>query len=64
MRPLMTIEYAREVLKVEAEAIQSLISRLDDSFLEAVETITACQGHLVITGMGKAGLIGQHCDIW
>ena len=59
MRPLMTIEYAREVLKVEAEAIQSLISRLDDSFLEAVETITACQGHLVITGMGKAGLIGQ-----
>ncbi len=55
----MTIEYAREVLKVEAEAIQSLISRLDDSFLEAVETITACQGHLVITGMGKAGLIGQ-----
>lgn len=59
MRPLMTIEYAREVLKVEAEAIQSLIPRLDDSFLEAVETITACQGHLVITGMGKAGLIGQ-----
>ncbi len=41
MRPLMTIEYAREVLKVEADAIQSLISRLDDSFLSAVEAITS-----------------------
>ena len=57
--PLMTIEYAREVLLVEAKAIESLVERLNENFLTAVETITACKGHLVITGMGKAGLIGQ-----
>ena len=59
MGPLMTIEYAREVLLVEAKAIESLVERLNENFLTAVETITACKGHLVITGMGKAGLIGQ-----
>jgi arabinose-5-phosphate isomerase len=50
---------AREVLRIEAEAIQRLIPRLGHAFDEAVRLILACKGRLVVTGMGKAGLIGQ-----
>lgn len=50
---------ARHVLKVEAEAVLALIDRLDERFERAVEMILACQGRVVITGMGKSGLICQ-----
>lgn len=50
---------ARHVLKVEAEAVLALIDRLDERFERAVEMVLACQGRVVITGMGKSGLICQ-----
>ncbi|MCQ9208547.1 MAG: KpsF/GutQ family sugar-phosphate isomerase, partial [Omnitrophica bacterium] len=50
---------AKEVLRVEAEAISSLIKRLDVNFQRAVEYLYACKGRIVVTGMGKAGIIGQ-----
>lgn len=53
------IETAKKVLKTEAEAILALIDRLDGGFSRAVEMILACQGRVVITGMGKSGLICQ-----
>ncbi|KAA3611590.1 MAG: KpsF/GutQ family sugar-phosphate isomerase [Planctomycetota bacterium] len=49
----------QEVLRLEAKAIETLSASLGDSFLEACEWILACQGRVVVTGMGKAGLIGQ-----
>jgi len=52
-------ETARRVLEIEAEAIRSLIPRLDESFDRAVETLFQCTGRVVVTGMGKSGLIGQ-----
>ncbi len=55
----MNLDPAREVLKVEADAILSLIPRIGESFEKAAEAIAACKGHVVVTGMGKAGLIGQ-----
>lgn len=55
----MIIEQAREVLRVEAEAISMLIPRIGDQFIEAVEMILSCEGRVVVTGMGKSGLIGQ-----
>lgn len=55
----MSLEEARDVLRAEAQAIEALAGRLGPEFLKAVETIRACRGHLVVTGMGKAGLIGQ-----
>ncbi|HXG62147.1 MAG TPA: KpsF/GutQ family sugar-phosphate isomerase [Planctomycetota bacterium] len=55
----MSLEEAREVLRAEARAIQALADRLGPEFLQAVEAIRACRGHLVVTGMGKAGLVGQ-----
>ena len=55
----MNRDKAREILKIEAAAILSLVERMGPEFDAAVETIIACKGHLVVTGMGKAGLVGQ-----
>lgn len=53
------IETAKNVLQVEADAIMALSDRLDHRFEKAVEMILECRGRVVITGMGKSGLICQ-----
>jgi arabinose-5-phosphate isomerase len=55
----MDLEKAREVLRTEAQALLALAGRLGADFESAVSAIAACKGHLVVTGMGKAGLVGQ-----
>lgn len=55
----MIIEQAKEVLRMEAEAISALIPRIGSNFTAAVEMILACEGRVIVTGMGKSGLIGQ-----
>jgi len=50
---------ARDILRREAEALLSLADRLDVSFSVAIDLLFACQGSVIVTGMGKAGLIGQ-----
>jgi arabinose-5-phosphate isomerase len=45
------------VLKIEAKGISALGERLDDSFLRAVELLYNCQGKVVVTGMGKSGIV-------
>lgn len=55
----MIIENAREVLAIEAAAVERLIPRIDDQFAETVKMILACKGRLIVTGMGKSGLIGK-----
>lgn len=50
---------ARDVLAIEAAAITRLASRLDDSFSAAVALILACEGRVVVSGMGKSGHIGN-----
>jgi len=54
-----TIETAKKVLRIEAEAIEALIDRISDSFEKAVEIILNSKGRVVVTGMGKSGLIGK-----
>ena len=53
------IETAKRVLQIEADAILALQSRIDGDFSEAVQMILDCQGKVVVTGMGKSGLICQ-----
>lgn len=53
------METAKRVLRIEAEAISGLIARLDARFELAVETLFKCKGRVVVTGMGKSGLIGR-----
>ena len=49
----------RAVLEAESTAIQEAAARLGDSFVAAVETLLNCRGRVCVTGVGKAGLIGQ-----
>ncbi|MCD8175543.1 MAG: KpsF/GutQ family sugar-phosphate isomerase [Phascolarctobacterium sp.] len=53
------IEHAKEVLRLEAEAIMELIPRIDENFAAAVEMILSCHGRAIVTGMGKSGLVGR-----
>jgi arabinose-5-phosphate isomerase len=53
----MTLPLARRVLEVEAEAIRSLIDRLDENFERAVDLVHECKGRVVVTGMGKSGIV-------
>jgi len=55
----MSLETARRVLRIEAQAIEGMLGRLDETFNRAVEVLLACKGRVVVTGMGKSGLIGQ-----
>jgi len=53
------LEAARKVLRIEAAAVTALTDRINGEFVRAVEMILACSGRVVITGMGKSGLICQ-----
>jgi arabinose-5-phosphate isomerase len=53
------IREAREIIRAESEALNELSQHLDTRFSEAVEYILDCRGRVIITGIGKAGLIGQ-----
>ncbi len=48
---------ARKVLQTEAAAVLALVDRLDDRFVEAVTLIVRCKGRVIVTGMGKSGII-------
>ena len=53
------LRHAREVIRIEAEAVQGLLARLDENFVRAVEILLACRGRIVVTGIGKSGLVGR-----
>jgi arabinose-5-phosphate isomerase len=53
------IEMGRKVVRLESEAITDLINTISDEFAEAVQTILDCKGRVVLTGMGKSGLIAR-----
>jgi len=54
-----SFETARKVFDVEAQAILALKERLDGAFLKAVDLILACKGKLILTGIGKSGIVGR-----
>jgi len=53
------IEQAIKVLKIEAAAVQALIERVDERFVSAIDMMYGCTGKIVVTGMGKSGIIGK-----
>jgi len=54
-----SLEVGRRVLGIEARAVQAMVQRLDHGFSDAVDLLYACKGKVVVSGMGKSGLIGQ-----
>lgn len=55
----MSISQAKEVIKVEAEGVIALLDQIDSNFEKAIEMIMACPARVIITGIGKSGIIGQ-----
>ena len=52
------VESARETLRIEAEALLAAEKKIDNRFVEAVESIYRLRGKLIVTGIGKSGLVG------
>lgn len=50
---------AKEVLEIESRSVEALSERLDSSFVKAINILYACKGRVVISGMGKSGLVGR-----
>jgi arabinose-5-phosphate isomerase len=57
--PEHLLALARQVLAIEADALQKISARLDDAFARAVELILRCHGRVVVSGIGKSGHIGR-----
>lgn len=55
----MSLELAKEVLSIESEGILAVRDNLGNEFEQAVDIIMACPSRLVVTGIGKSGLVGQ-----
>jgi arabinose-5-phosphate isomerase len=54
-----SLDEGRRVLAIEARAVQALIDRLDEQCDKAVDLLFTCKGKVVVSGMGKSGLVGQ-----
>ena len=59
MMNINVIKRAKEVLDIEAKAIKLLKSRLGRDFIKAIELILKCKGRVIVSGMGKTGIIAQ-----
>ncbi len=57
--PAQSLALAREVLRIEAEAILEIEARLDDNFSAAVQCLLQCTGRVVVSGIGKSGHVGR-----
>ena len=53
------LELARQVLRIEAEAVLALSDRIDGDFLHALSLILNCRGRVIVSGIGKSGHVGR-----
>ena len=53
------LEQARRVIRIEAEGVSGLLDRLDESFVEAVELVFLCKGRIIVSGVGKSGIVAR-----
>ena len=53
------LDVARRVLRIEAQAVAGLVERVDERLASAVEHLAACRGRVIVTGMGKSGIIAR-----
>ncbi len=57
--PADFLAQAKEIVQLEASAISGLIPQLTEDFNEIIQLVLHCKGKLIVTGMGKSGLIGR-----
>ncbi|KAB2907684.1 MAG: KpsF/GutQ family sugar-phosphate isomerase [Ignavibacteriaceae bacterium] len=53
------LRLGRDVIRIEAESVNGLLAKIDEGFARAVELIFRCEGRVVLTGVGKSGLIAR-----
>jgi len=53
------IKYAQEVIRHEAEALSAMADRIDENFDKVIEAVLGCKGRVIVSGMGKSGLVGK-----
>jgi arabinose-5-phosphate isomerase len=56
---MTAIDEARRVIRVEADALSAMADRIDESFERAIDVIVGSPGRVIVSGMGKSGLVGQ-----
>ena len=56
---LKALDLARQVLRIEGDAVLALIERIDNAFLDALSLVLNCHGRVIVTGIGKSGHIGH-----
>ena len=57
--PFEQLRFAREIIAAEGKALSQLATRLDTSFCDAAAHVVDCRGSVIVSGVGKAGLIGK-----
>ncbi|HUT12877.1 MAG TPA: KpsF/GutQ family sugar-phosphate isomerase [Thermoguttaceae bacterium] len=57
--PLEQLRYARQIIQTESRCLDRVARRLDGEFCRAADTIFRCRGNVIVSGMGKAGLVGR-----
>jgi len=59
LSPFEQLGYARQIIQIEGRALGQLANRLDSEFCHALKLLHQCRGNVIVTGIGKAGVIGQ-----
>lgn len=59
LSPFEQLRHGRQIIKLESQALAGLVRRLDRRFSDAVKLMHGCRGSVIVSGMGKAGLVGQ-----
>ncbi len=59
LSPFEQLRFGQEIVRTEGQALVSLARRLGPEFCQAIELLQQCRGSVIVTGMGKAGLVGQ-----
>jgi arabinose-5-phosphate isomerase len=59
LSPFEQLRFGRQIIQTESRSLELLAGRLDDQFCRAVSCIYECRGSVILSGMGKAGLVGQ-----
>lgn len=59
LTPFEQLRHAQQILKDESRALAAVAKRLDDQFCQAVQLLFECRGSVIVSGMGKAGLVGN-----
>ncbi len=53
------LDFAKEVLRIEYRAVKALVDRIDDEFSKAVSLLYDCKGRVIVSGVGKSGVVGR-----